>query len=157
MNQLSLSSFIHTPSDANTFSNGVTAVLASLYHSDFVFAKKVGQVFGEEVGATLLKQATEQKIDITSPKAITKFLNDLLSEVKNMPQITVTTAFLPTPSWQKRLQDWFSKEVATSVLITTAHDPSIVGGATLQKDGKYYDFSVATRLEKMVIPSSVCP
>ena len=132
-------SHLVTTTDRTQFLNRLAEFERIQYQDlDTPLEQKMNECFGSEapVVASLVKDTGEGAL-----KALAQAANDI-------PVCTITLAFEPTRSHMYKLRDTIATLAATSLVLNVVIDASLVGGAILSWNGKYFDGSVGTKLHE---------
>jgi F-type H+-transporting ATPase subunit delta len=118
----------------------------------FQLAREVGEEekIGREVeqfyaayGQTELQQV------LTNPAGIVGYYRRLLNELKGRIDAKVISAGALDPATVERLRARLRAISRKDVVLQQQTDPSLLGGLLVELEGKVYDGSVRTQLEKM--------
>ncbi len=101
------------------------------------------------LGNILLEISSEKSFQETDQKI---FLLELLKKhILFLQQVKLEISFHPNEEVIDKIRDWFEKEIGEKVIIDLIINPSVVGGAIIEYDGKAVDFSIAKEIKKMEI------
>ena len=75
--------------------------------------------------------------------------DERLRELRQVVQVDMTTAMPLTPSQAADFEERLSKATGRQVLMTTAVDPMLIGGAVARIGTIVYDGSIANQLARM--------
>lgn len=105
---------------------------------DTVLLRLFSKEKGEGVRHVLLSLGGIQKETIAS----------LQAAIRSMPRILLTVAREMPQESMERMSMWLREKCGHPVLLDLTYDASLVGGAVVQKDGKYRDFSLKKMLDR---------
>lgn len=81
---------------------------------------------------------------------VVKSYNSLLAQSRNETTAVVTSAYPLKPAQLKELEAGLKKATGRSaVTIETKEDPQILGGVVIHVDGKMFDNSIATKINRL--------
>lgn len=84
-------------------------------------------------------------------KEILSFLEELKTYVLALPAIRLKTAFQPSGEFLKKIGRWLKKETGKKIIMEVVVDQKIIGGLTMEYEGKYADFSLRKKMENLGI------
>lgn len=104
-----------------------------------------------------LKGKVNQKIvklleekSLNSNEQQNEFLNDLSDYIKELPQVKLTLAFHPSEDFLQELSNWFKEQTGKQIIIDLVVDEKTVGGAIIEYQGNYSDFSLAKEIKQYI-------
>jgi F0F1-type ATP synthase delta subunit len=150
MLQLDLSDFFTTKPQAVDFSNRLAVVLEHIYATGFNLESVLLAQFGIEKKDKFMTLLRDQEIDSNSNSALQNFLGLLQDVISKLPVATLTLAFEPTDTVLHNLSEWFTLNANRQVLFDIKIDPTLIAGAAITYNGKYFDFSVKSRFEQVL-------
>jgi len=80
-------------------------------------------------------------------KKSNKVVEQELKDLKKMPVLSITLAFVPDSSLVESIYSKVSAKVTEPVLLEVLHDPKIIGGCILSYNGNYGDYSLSSVLD----------
>lgn len=86
---------------------------------------------------------------LSDQKSQFDFLEKIKDYLKNLPVIKIEVAFLISQKAIEKISQWLKKEVGKKIILDIYFNPAIVGGAILEYEGKYRDFSLAKEIDKI--------
>lgn len=140
----SILDLIKTKSDLDKLLAGVRMIKDSLY--------KVGsyeQALNKEIDAEIDAKVVAMIQKATEGKDIRNFLLELEKRLENFKFLKLTICFEPTPEQLANIMEWVNKNLAQGILLEINYDSSLVGGAIVEFEGKYGDFTIKRKLEEM--------
>lgn len=141
-----LLNYLRTASEVVAFSNGIATLQNELYHTKESFANLALNTLPEDQAAALIQECKAHRVSQKEPAALEKFLKDLQLDVNQLPVVILKVAISPTFEFKRRLVEWLRKSMKIPVLLDVVVSPDILGGVVILRDGNYYDYSVATKL-----------
>lgn len=100
----------------------------------------------EEVRSGSLKAQLED-ISSSSGQPLPQIINQLEDQLKALPICTLTLSYLPTVNQAKDIIHWIRAERKDAMVLKFVRDQSLLGGATIEWQGKYADYSLRRRLD----------
>ena len=105
--------------------------------------------FSEKIKKVGLEELLPKDINYLSKEKQAEFLFSLKENLKNLPKVTIEIAFDPSVDFILKLKNWFLENLKKSLVLEIKVNPKIVGGARIYYLGKYFDFSLATKIEEL--------
>lgn len=138
-----LVSFVKTKDDFGLINDQLDLLEAGIYETkgntfDFVLKNKLPDSFSK-----LILKLTE----FESKEDVIKKIRERLSDVKFLE---LTLAIQPTQKFIEKMTDWISKSSTLNIALSIKIDQSIIGGALIEFEGKYFDGSVRSKLERIL-------
>ncbi len=97
----------------------------------------------------LILEAEEKMVVFDDPKSQFDFLESLKKELSQVPILKIQLAFSPSLETVEKISRFLKKEVGRKIILDILVNPEIVGGAILEYQGKYLNFSLAKEIEKL--------
>ncbi|MFH1536274.1 MAG: F0F1 ATP synthase subunit delta [Patescibacteria group bacterium] len=137
---------IKTKQDADRLDNELDLVLGSLFKS-----------------TQELQKVLEKSIDVTTCQALKKdypefgknpletrmVLENLKSSLRKVKVLKIYMAFEPTQKIIDKINNWAKENILQKVLLDFVKDESLLGGAAIEFDGLYRDFSLRKTLNEV--------
>lgn len=142
---------IYSSRDLNELIDKLEKLKSKSFTTGDSFEKKIISVFSEEQGQTLLNIVEQEKISLNNPLSISKFLDNLLRGLKVIPVVQLRLAILPTKDILEKISDWLIENLGGKCVIDVTVDPKILGGIVLESGGLYRDYSLAKRVDAMLV------
>jgi len=150
MELLDFSEFFRTKSEANAFSDALSAIIDEIYTVDFTVEKALTKQFGLQKKDKLLLLLRQETFNGLSGNQLKECFLRWQSMVAKMPVLSVTLAFEPHDETLKILSDWVTINMQRQFLFDITVHRDLIGGATLSFNGKHMDFSIRPSLEKII-------
>lgn len=104
------------------------------------FTQKVAEVIYDEINKVGISNDQEE---------IEKFLEKLLKEVKEIPEIRIGIAIPPTQKLMTKLKEWTDKNGIQNAVFNIEVKPDIVAGAiVMSPEGEYSNYSLSNQLDE---------
>ena len=104
----------------------------------------------EEDFKQYIKELEDQNLLSGSPNQQLSFFEDLKDYLQKIPQLKLEIAFSPPRSFLLAIKKWFREKNGQEVILDITVNPEIVGGATIEYQGRYRDFSLLEKLNKSI-------
>lgn len=78
------------------------------------------------------------------------FFEKIENKLESLPEIKLEISFWPNEDFLEKISQWLNKELKQKTIIDLAINPKIVGGAVVEYQGKWRDFSLAKKIEEMI-------
>lgn len=75
-------------------------------------------------------------------------LDKLRQAALDLPVVRLTLALEPAGNWILEIRNWVVKAVGKAVVLDMAVDKSILGGAIVENQGKYGDYSLRKKINE---------
>jgi hypothetical protein len=148
MDQVDLSELFTTRVEANDFLSRLTTLSESLFKTSFNLEKELVDQFGVNKSDRIIAILRQNNINPESTPAVKDFLFILMSKISSFPVLTLTIAFEPTGQTLKNLSEWFFINMHKQMLFDIHVDRSVIAGAHITYNGKFFDFSIKSTFEK---------
>ncbi len=79
-----------------------------------------------------------------------KIPSDLEKKLRALPKLRLEIAFSPPESFIKRVSQWLEKELGQKIILDVVVNPKIIGGAVIEFQGKWRDFSLAKEIHHLL-------
>ncbi|HRN96394.1 MAG TPA: F0F1 ATP synthase subunit delta [Candidatus Levybacteria bacterium] len=112
------------------------------------FEEQVQEYFSLPVAEALLRSASRAQISSTNPELIQKFLKDQQASIKSLRVVVLRVAFIPSNDVLRNISKWFDVYLQEKVVIEFVVDSSLIGGAAIEWNGRYLDYSLKKLLQE---------
>lgn len=150
MNQIDLSPFCKTKSEAIDFSKRLAVISAKLYQTNFNLEKEVLAEFGLMKKDKFISLLQENEVSTASVPALKDFFEKVQQTASTLPVLSLTLAFEPQEQTLSLLSQWFLLNIKKQVLFDITVNPSLIAGISLSYQGKYKDFSIKQKFDTLV-------
>jgi len=145
---LTLLSHIFTKKEAAELVSDLRNFNRELYETKKDFAEKLSENLTEGQQEKILKLRDILNLEIEKPEVFNELVDGLDAYIDQIAEITVHTARgLPQKTIQK-IGLWFENNLNRKVIIDSQVDQSLIGGAIIASQGKQFDNSVKSKLNK---------
>lgn len=112
-------------------------------------SKKVeGKVSGEL--KNFLEGLEKEEVISKNPEQQSSFLEKLKKYLQSFPEIKLEIAFLPSDEFLTRINQWLEEKLGQKVILNLITNPQIVGGAVIEYQGNWRNFSLVKELDKLI-------
>jgi F0F1-type ATP synthase delta subunit len=149
MDKIDFSEFFTTKAEANDFLSRLTAITDKVFQTNFNLKNALAEQFGINKSDRLMTLLRENNINADSLDAAKKFLEKIQESIASLPVLTLTIAFEPKEATLKALSEWFLINTKKQVLFNITVNTKLVAGATINFNGKYFDFTIRPTVERI--------
>ncbi len=96
-----------------------------------------------------LEKLEEKGIISNSPNQQIAFFSELKERLQKIPQVKLEIAFKPSRDFLLKLADWFKEKIHQRVILDLTINPKIIGGAIIEYQGSWRNFSLAKKIDKL--------
>lgn len=126
----------------------LSAINKNLYHNTSgTIVTKSKTLLGpnlEIIFGYLEKQGLEPEGDLAQKK----FVEEIIKELKAVPQVRVTLAFEPDDAFTAKLNEEISNQAGQKVILDFLINHHIVAGVVVEYKGKIRDYSLETKVDE---------
>jgi len=97
----------------------------------------------------IIEKLEKEKIITRSPDQQFSFFDNFKKYLKNIPQLKLEIAFLPSEEFLLDVKNWFKKEKNKEVILDLTVNPKLVAGAIIEYEGRYGNFSIAKKIDEL--------
>lgn len=149
MEELILSDFFTTKSQANNFLAHLNAISEKIYELDFNLDKILHEHFGTRKMEKFIALLREKEIPIESKSTLNQFFIKIQETISSLPTADLTLAIEPNEQILKSISDWFLINLKKQVLIELDVNSNIIAGAAVSFQGKHLDCSIKSKFEEV--------
>lgn len=142
---------IHTRYDWETLSSDIDRILVSIFiQNESTFNDALDGIIGQNSAKTILDSLLEKNIPKDNSLEVKNHLETMKEDLRKMKDLRMTLA-IDLPS--KIIRDislWAKQSIDPSIYLDIRVDSTIVGGAILIYEGKYYDESISHLINQKI-------
>lgn len=138
-----------TKAQAQDFSSRLEIISQRIFDTDFNPEKALLEQFGIKKKETFMTLLRNSKINAESRLDIKKFIDEIQAKIGSLPVISLILAFEPKEQTLQTLSRWFVLNTNMQVLFEISVDKQLVAGAAILSNGKYLDYSIKPKFEKI--------
>jgi hypothetical protein len=142
MENLDLSHFLTTKSQANDFSARCTAISDKVYETDFNLEDELQKEFGFNKSQKFISLLRDNNVAVGTSADLKNFFTKITQTVNSLPVTTLELAIEPDNEILKSISDWFLLNLKKQVLVEVEIKPDLIAGAAVNFKGKRHDFSI---------------
>lgn len=90
----------------------------------------------------------EQGLEPEGDGAQKQFVEEIIKELKAVPQVRITLAFEPDDSFTAKLNEEISRQIGQKVILDILVNHHIVAGIVVEFLGKYKDYSLESKVDE---------
>jgi F0F1-type ATP synthase delta subunit len=150
MDLTDLSKLFKTKVQADDFSSSLDQIIRAIYSADFNFEQNLLQHFGQTTSDELLRLYKSQNNAIQNPGLIKQFLEAIKDQISKLPVLNLTLAFPPRENTLKVITSWFMLNLKKQVLLSIKVDPTLIGGAYIDFNGKHFEYSIQNKVSSII-------
>jgi F0F1-type ATP synthase delta subunit len=119
-----------------------------VFKSDGFLSEKSERLGDKNLYQFFLNLEEKKEISIDRKKQF-DFLEKLKNWLKELPVLKLEIAFLPSEKTIEKISQWLKERVGKKIILDIYFNPKIVGGAILEYEGKFANFSLAKEIDKI--------
>jgi len=96
-----------------------------------------------------IEKLEKEKILPSSPEEQSSFFNELENFLLKIPKVKLEIAFEPSEEFILKIGGWFREKVKKRIILDIFINPKIIGGAKIEFQGRWKDFSLEKEVEKL--------
>lgn len=150
MDNVDLSDLFTTRTEANDFLMRLTTISEMFFQTGFNFDHALTQHFGINKRDRFISILNANNINTESLPAVKEFIFILMSKISSLPVLTLAIAFEPQEQTLKTLAEWFFINMHKQILFDISVDKSVIAGAKITYNGKFFDFSIRPTFERVL-------
>lgn len=144
---MDLSAFFQTKLQSSDFSTRLATISEKIYETNFNLEKALMDQFGLKKKDQFMNLLHDQNVSVEDNTILKNFLNDIQTEIRALPVLSVSLAFEPKEQTLKALSEWFVLNLKRQILLDITVDPQLIAGATISFNGKNGDYTIRSRFE----------
>jgi F0F1-type ATP synthase delta subunit len=149
MEEIILSAFFHTRSQANDFLIHLATISEDIYKTDFDLEKDLIKHFGIKKKDQFITLLRDNKVNIFANSDLETFINTIQDKIANLPILSLTIAFEPNEETLNVLSEWLFLNIHKEVLFDINIDTKLIAGAAISFNGKYADCTIKSRFDQI--------
>lgn len=148
MDNIVLSDFFTTKSQAKNFSACLNAISENIYETDFNLEKVLREQIGSAKADKFVSLLRENGVSLQSNNAVNSFISKIQETITSLLVAEITFAIEPTDEILKSVADWFLLNIKKQILIEPTTDSQIIAGIIVSYQGKHVDASLKSLFQK---------
>jgi ATP synthase delta (OSCP) subunit len=150
MENIDLSSFFTTKSEAGFFSSRLSAISEKIYQTNFDLEKTLTEELGMQKKEKFLSLLKENNIATGSNSGLKNFIAQLINNISKLPVLALTIPFEPNERSLQTFSQWFLLNINKQVLFVINVDPDLIAGAVIKYKGKFVNLSIRPQFDQIV-------
>lgn len=139
---------IKTTDDLVVLDEEIDMVLQSIYHTEIYDLEEILAKFVRVRIAVEIKKLISQN-SVTGKEQTRTLLSDAYRTICALPILKLTMAFEPSESVIDNISNWARGNLQSGILLDLSLDRSLLGGAQIVHEGKYYDYSLKKKIKEV--------
>lgn len=150
MEEVDLSMFFHTKAQVNDFLVRLSNFSDEIYKTGFNAENSLANNFGLDKKDKLMIFLRNNNVNTSLTSDLKSFLDKLQEKIQNLPTLSITLAFEPNEETLNLLNEWFTINIKKQFIFDISVNPSLIAGVAINYNGKYLDFSVRQKVDKVI-------
>lgn len=148
--ELDLTPFFKTKAQATDFASRLAGISAKVYETNFNLEQALLDEFGITKKDTFMSLLRNNHINQEKAADLKAFFTKIQDTINKLPTLSLTIAFEPKEKTLHALSEWFVMNIKKQMLFEITVDPNVIGGATVNYQGKFLDASVKPIFDKTI-------
>lgn len=140
--------FCFTKQQAAELISRLDKALASLFTTKGNLEDKLSAYLSYQEKDEIIGIFEQNKIDTNNISSIQNCLKNLIQEIETAPVLTLRLSFDPNTQTVSKIHNWLALNLKKGVLLDIAVDETLMGGAIIEYNGRYKNYSLKKRFEK---------
>lgn len=121
-----------------------------------VFEKIAEEIITEDDFVSFIEEVNSRRLGekfseyLEEPEKDEDFFKKLKNYLEKIPRLKLEIAFNPSLEFLRRIKRRFEEENGRQVILDITINPGIVGGAIIEYEGRYRDFSLSEKMNLSV-------
>lgn len=145
---LPITSYIYSVDDKAALLEKLAGLEKSIFTIKKPFEEYVSEELSFPVSQSLLLSAKQANVSFDSPESIKEFLTHQQEIVRALPVVGIRVAIPLSYDTVKSISKWFDAHLEKKVLVELKIDQSLLGGAAIEWNGRYMDYSLKKLLHE---------
>ena len=96
-----------------------------------------------------IEKLEKESVFPSSPKEQTSFFEEFKNFLFKIPNVKLEIAFEPSKIFVSKIENWFKQNIKKRVILNIVVSPKIVGGAKIEYQGRWKNYSLEKKLKKL--------
>lgn len=150
MDTIDLSDFFKTKAEAQEFADQIASVVEKVYENNFSLEKALTEKLGIQKKDKIINLLRDNSISAKSNNEVKEFFGKILDKCSNISTLSITLAFEPDEKTMNLLSEWCILNLGKQVVFDVNVDRSLIAGAKIFYNGKYFNFSIKPTFERII-------
>ena len=142
---------LRTVEDLNQISSEIDNLLASIFETDDQSFDKALKSISVDTAKKINDAINKNGLNITNKELIRNFLEGLKKLLGKFKTIRLIISIEPSSSAIENIHNWVISNLGEGYLLEIETNHNLLGGAIIEFDGKYRDFTVKKNLENLFL------
>ncbi len=134
----------------NNLLNSLYRLSNDLYSVDTNIDSKVNEYLTEEEKEIFDEVKSELGVGMLDVESVKKIIEEFEKSLRAMPQVTIQIAYEPTVHDVESVIAFFNSRLDYGLVVNMKINPEIVGGAVVEFNGKYNDYSIKGLIDEVL-------
>ncbi len=140
---------IRTTDDLYILETEVDILLASLFHVDEEnFNKTLSSQVRIAIAQEIRHLMQQEGISSGNKQGVKSLLDEISSLLHKLPVIYLTIGFEPSDDTVTTFSSWVRSNIKHTIILDIVINKTLIAGATINYEGKYWDYSFKTAMDK---------
>lgn len=141
---------IKTVDESEKFVDELNILLVRLFNTQEQSFEKALQSISIKT-AENIKEVLLKNSQLDNKESIRNLLTELISEIQKLKPLKLSLGFGPSQDSIDRIFNWVLKNLGGGIILDIEEDSTILGGATIEFQGRYVDFSLRKNLDETFV------
>jgi len=146
--ELTALDFLVTKSDVAKFVSQLDKLEQSLFNIHESIEMKAEEIFSHDELDAVKSLLKSQGVSFDSRELVRQFIHELVASLNGASSLNLIVAIEPTEKTLREISAWISQNNNVKVFLNLKVDPNIIGGAVIEYNGSYRDYSLKKRVTK---------
>lgn len=138
--------FLVTKRDVAQFIAQLGRLEQCLFNIHESIEKKAEEIFSHDEFEAIKVLMKSQSVSFDNREQVRQFIQDLVTDLNTVLSISLIVAVEPTEKTLREISAWISRNNSVKVFLDLKIDPNIIGGAVIEYNGSYRDYSLKKRM-----------
>lgn len=143
-----LAKFARTKQEAQSTIVALEDFAASIFNTKQTLEQNLDTRLPMRYKTAFVSLCKKHGVNLSDTSAVTDCIKGIKEALRTVPSITITLAFEPTEEQIHNIADWLFLHCKKMYQLDIVVDHRIIGGVVLVANGRYYDYSLAKKLEE---------
>ncbi len=151
---VAISPYISTSYHLKELQRALDHLETAFFQKKQTFIQTLDQEIPFPLSETLKKVAGEHEVHLNDTEEVIEFITKLREELQQIQRLTITISFQPTLDLIKEINRWIIVNLKQVVVLDFVTDHTLIGGAKIEFNGLFKDYSVQKRMETQMIAAA---
>lgn len=146
--------FIVTTDDVHEFIDELSQLEKSVFNVNENAEKKAEEIFSHSKLLIIRPLMQQEGVDFSNKAQIKGFVANLTNALRNLTTLKLVIACEPNEATLKDISAWIRQHTSGKVVLDIEVNEEIIGGAVIEYNGVYKDYSLRKKLKEEEIKSN---